>query len=199
MGWDAHVVSEYKDGDVWRIAQPYTTEKYFDYDQGTTEVKLECESLWGMYCQRNYKSTRNYNLFRILAGIRNTQEAVDREYQAAQQYKNDHEIYHYLIPETLEPVTPLAELQGGSVGEDISDEVVTIMCDNCCDRYHVVITLQQIEQFLVQGNNREIYHELRYLYEDIVVQYGNICRWYQKAYDAVLTKDQFRIVVGFNV
>ena len=199
MGWDAHVISEYKDGEVWYIAQPYLSETYFDYDLGTTEVKLECESLWGMYCQRNYKSTRNYNLFRILAGIRNTQEAIDREYQAAQQYKNEREIYRYLIPETFEPVTPLAELQKGSMGEDISDEVVTIMCDNGYDYYHITITLQQIEQFLVQDCNREIYHELRYLYEDIVVQYGNICRWYQKTSDDVLTKDRFRIVVGFNV
>ena len=188
MGWDAFVICEYKDeNDQWHIGQDSRFEYNFTED-GALNIAPCVDTFWD--------EMRNYNLFRVLAGIHNSQETIDHEKEMFAKYDDD--IKSKYSPETDKPVErPLGELLQ-YIPEDVSLMASTALRRECYDNYIVVVTLQQIEDFLANKNHQRIYKRLVELYSDAYAQYTKIALYCKKVgYN--LSTDKFRLVFGFNV
>ena len=188
MGWDAHVICEYKDQQgQWKLAQDSRFEYVFTED-GSLKIVPCVDSFW--------EESRNYNLFRVLAGIHNTQKIIDFEKEMFAKY--DYDISLKYGPETDEPVDqPLTELLE-HIPEDVSLMVSTVLRRDCYDSYVAVVTLQQIEDFLSNKDRQRVYKQLVDLYSDVYAQYAKISKYCFNLGYQLNTKD-FRVVFGFNV
>lgn len=191
MGWDIDVACEYKDPvtNQWTIADDYTV--YHSATDPDNEY-IEIVDPLAQY--------RNYNLFRPLADIRNTQKAIDNEIKMWKDYEKTHRHSYYqssvitdLITETKTPTAVLEATKG--IPEDVSEPAKTIYRYEQGDDYYVDLeTLCKFCQLHFE------LHQLNEFRNKAVVKYNNIVNMLKTRYpDAEpITKRDFRILYSFN-
>ena len=198
MGWDIHVGTEYKD---FKTGKLVPADDYIVYHTVEGETCYEiCEPI---------AEFRNYNLFRPLAGVRNTKKAIDWQHKELNDYLAQHNRLDYDLtgrfiddyrPETDGPTavlckTPLTEQQK----DQHCDVIRRAVFDRGYEDAIYACTLEQLCKFCRQHVE---YHKLWEFKEKAAAKYARANEVY-KASQCVdnpvpLSKSDFWIVFSFD-
>ena len=191
MGWDIDVACEYYHpiNKQWTIADDYT-----EYHSATDPDNVVIDIV------EPIAEYRNYNLFRPLANIRNTQQTIDNELKMWNDYTTTHGRSYYqpsavadLITETKHPTEVVPAIKG--IPEDVSVPAKSIYRYSQGNDYY--ITLDQLAKFCLM--HCEL-HQLRKFMEAANTKYLNVVQALKAKYPEApqLSKADFRILYTLN-
>lgn len=185
MGYDIHTVCEFKNakGD-WQVAQDYVVEHHVD---GSTSCNVINE----------VAEFRNYNLFRVLAGIHNTVDLINREKDCWDDFaKNSYssslsryyreQRYGEYWPETDGPVTPVDYIEGLPVDADPVTTNIMHWYEDCC----YSVTLDIVRKYIKHHPDAQ---QLRILVTKMNDLF-DVCR----KVNPDLQPSDFRLIYGFD-
>lgn len=187
MGWDINTVTEFKNkSGEYQIAQDYVSEHTVDGYVTYNVIDPVAEF-------------RNYNLFRVLAGVHNTQKFIDQEKCCWEDYERSNMIHNSITnyykdkyrgeywPESDHPITPVKHTTGMPSDANIITKKILefehdedIHCLNLEDAKKYVKQNPDAQQFrLLVDKLKELYTKCKTINPD-------------------LQEKDFRLVYGFN-
>ena len=187
MGWDIHCVAEFKNsaGD-WQVGQDYISEHGIDGSVHYQVVEPVAEF-------------RNYNLFRVLAGVHNDTQAIEREKHCWQDYEKSSVIHNSITnyyrdkyrgeywPETDSPVEVVPNVPG--VPEDASKEAL-----------HIIEFLNEQDVYTLYLDDARMYvkfHPDLQQFRLLVDKMNELFEKCKTVYPG-LNPEDFRLVYGFD-
>ena len=195
MGYDIKVVCEYMEPDgTWISGQDYSIEHYVDGTEYHNVIEPIAEF-------------RNYNLFRPLANIHNTQRCIDNEIEMWESsVKRDS--WHRVVPssmrnrfrdeyypETDNPTVVINYTVG--LPDDctkLAKDMIVPFANTNDDIYSV--TLDVVKKFV---DTHTKYAQLREMYDKAYANYLKCNKVYCQKYNDTLPLSRFRIIYGFNL
>lgn len=186
MGWDIDVVCEYKNPITgeWDIADDYT-----EYHSATEpDVVYDIVEPIAIY--------RNYNLFRPLGNVRNTQEQIDRERAMWKEYTTTHRTSYErgavldLITEATHPTAVVDYVKG--LPKDASIVTRSLYWSQNDDEIYVT-TLDTLCKFC---GIHFTYHQLIAFKDRAAAKYQKIHDYFASKYpdEPKIEKSDFRII-----
>lgn len=196
MGWDIHVACEYKDiNGNWVPGDDYCV--YYDIN-GSTSIEVT----------EPIAQFRNYNLFRPLANVRNTQQCIDREIEMMEEYAQQHrrdayayglKYYNDLYPESKNPTAVVDAVKCTDL-DSVTDVSRAVVYNHSDPEEVYIVDLDTLTKFC---NIHFELHQLRAFRDKANDKWSRANEQYMNSQQDVsnaipLSKKDFRIVYGFD-